>query len=214
MIKISKNIEIPTHAREWISNHISEIKELITKKYEESRNYGFLNSIILPEKLILKRKYDNEEISVTIKIAPEELFMAKGWENDNRPFGGWANALSGEIFLNSDALVGRSKKSIEFLIMHELIHILDPKLYREDLSIKPDAPYYEKPHEFDALSVEMSEMLRFKYSPEQLLDMLGSGELEKNPRRHIAIDRFSPEQLRRFKVRLYSDIIKDKEKEK
>jgi hypothetical protein len=212
MFKISKNIEIPIDSKKWISDHIFEIKNLIAKKHSESKDYGFLNSIILPEKLILKRKYDAEEVAVAIKISPEDLFVAKGWTTDERPFAGWADASTNEIFLNANALINRNEKSIEFLIIHEIAHLIDPKLYRENLNVKPNAPYYEKPHEVDALSVEMSEILRFKYSPGQLLDMLRSGDLEKNPRRHPAIDNFRPEDLRRFKLRLYHDIISDIEK--
>lgn len=212
MIKVSKNIQIPKEAKFWISKNIEVIKRLIDRKHYESNQLGVLDTIILPEKLKIKRKYNKEEVQVIFKIAPEELFIAKGWVNKKgEPFAGWADAFTNEIFLNSDKGVTKSPRLISFLIIHELVHILDPKLYREDLNIKPDAPYYEKPHEIDALLTEMSEMIRYKYSPEEILDMLRSGEIEKNPKRHEAIDNLSPEALRRFKINLYHDVIMDLE---
>ena len=161
MIKISKNIQIPKKAKEWISNKIEVIKRLIDRKHYESNQLGILDTIILPEKLKIKRKHNKEEVRVTFKIAPEALFVANGWVDKNgEPFAGWADAFTNEIFLNSDKGVTKSPRLISFLIIHELVHILDPKLYREDLNIKTDAPYYERPHEIDALLTEMSEMIR------------------------------------------------------
>jgi len=213
MIKISKNIRLPNAAKQWVADKIPVIKRLIKTKAKESSELGILDNIILPERLEITREHDDQRVRVVFKISPEALFYANNWLDEDGVYAAWADAAINSIYLNADKLLHSSDKALEFTILHELVHIIDPKLYREELNIGMDNEYYKRPHEIDALSTEMSEILRYKYTPEQLLEMLRSGEIDRLPNKHKALGEFSEKDLRRFKLNLYHDIMMDIQEE-
>jgi len=215
MLKLSKNIEVPDGLYPWLERNRNKLINEIENKYIDAES-GYLNQIEISDKIKLIRPYNNEEIEIQVIIVPKETFAERGW---SIRYDGYAESIPKVIWLNADNLHRKIRSSewdryIKYLMTHEVTHILDPKLYKKEVPSTEHLPYYNRPHEFDAHSAQLSRVIRDKYSPERILEMLRSNVLEIHPKRHKALDAWTLDQLRKFKIRLYQDIMRDLEETK
>jgi len=216
MLKISKNIETPEELYHWLSKNREGLIRSIKNKYFSARA-GHYSPIYIRDKIKLTRPYDKKEVEVQVNVVSKETFIAKGWDEN---YYAYADTSSNTIWLNTDILFKYTKsergwKFIQHAMVHEITHIIDPKLYDPDLDQRDDLPYFKRPYEFDAYSAGFSDIMRNKYEPEYILKMLKDTEVwNKHPNKPKALKEWSPKQLRLFKIRLYHDVIKDMEEER
>jgi hypothetical protein len=212
MKRASKNIQLKG-IEEWLKENDDELYQQII--IQATGNEPMPS--VLGNKVIIYNPYEKADKEFLVIIANSGHFFTQGLKKDSI---GFAYSKGDEVWLNSDKLLPYLTKGeynfVDSVLFHELIHKIDPKHTKPELRTRLDErnrreniPYAREPAEFDAFSSGFSFYLRNKYPSEYLLDLLRDAEAFKQTAKHFAFRTWNEEELQRFKVRLYQDIMND-----
>lgn len=156
-------------------------------------------------------------------------------QKDKRTAGEFANVYKNRItiypehffriFGENDITSEIIKSQIYYMLLHEVIHLVDPKSYMSNMNSAVDprffpSDYYNNPREFDAFSGQISQMIydylsktKDKDETNKILSWLRSGKMFPMPKcidmlYGTVVEQWSkhPELIKKFKQRIYNHI--------